>query len=670
MTLGSPGPRSVVIHAHFYQPPREEPWLELVEQEPGAAPDHDWNARIERECYRAVVAARVPAGDGRIARIVNTLEGISFNVGPTLADWLEVAAPDTWQAILAADRASALRFSGHGNAVAMPYHHLILPLASRRDKETEVRWGIADFRRRFGREPEGMWLPETAVDDETLDVLAAEGIRFTILAPHQLDSPPAAGRPGLYTSGAGRTIAVFPYDGPLSHGIAFGPLITDAAAWTAALLRQASLGEGPTLVSIATDGETYGHHHRFGEMALAATLERLQMEPAVRVENYASFLSRHPATEPVQLSGPSSWSCAHGVERWRSDCGCRTKPGTSQAWRAPLRKALDDLAAGLHRMFEEESAALLTDPWRARDAYATTGMPSYLPVRARELLEMERNVLRMFTSCGWFFDDIGGVESIVCLRYAARAIELAGPKAADLESALRERLATARSNDPDTGSGRDLYDRSARPPHPGDVRAAAGYAALRAVAPARIRSVIGAYLVGPGGEGRVVVKHRRTGVERTLDPAVHLIGRLDLVVDVRREHSGETFSVRFGELPEYEEARVREAFRRELALGLLSEQERQGVAEGLLPWSDAVFAALLRQLPSEPAPSDSVHPERIEQALDLLQLDRLTIPFDAQTRFHRSLTRGSAAVRQALAPFAGRFGFATGAPATEPSVPA
>jgi hypothetical protein len=667
MTPGPGGNRSVVIHAHFYQPPREEPGLELVEREPGAAPDHDWNARIERECYRAVVAARIPAEDGRIARVVNTLELISFNVGPTLAEWLEVAAPDTWRAILSADRASSVRLGGHGNALAMPYHHLILPLASRRDKETEVRWGIADFRRRYGREPEGMWLPETAVDDETLDVVAAEGIRFTILAPHQVDAPPPEGRPGRYTTALGRTIAVFLYHGPLSHSVAFGPLITDSAGWAAELMRRTPSDGGPGLTSIATDGETYGHHHRFGEMALAATLERLDAEPEVRVENYSSFLARHPATDPVRLVSPSSWSCSHGVERWRSDCGCRARPDTSQSWRAPLRQAIDELATGLHRIFETESGPLLTDPWRARDAYATVGLPSYLPVRARELLEMERNVLRMFTSCGWFFDDIGGIESLVCLRYAARAIDLAGAEALDLEENFRNRLAAALSNDPAIGTGRDRYDELARPSHPGDVRAAAGYAVLLAVAPSRVRSIIGVYLVGPAGSGKVVVQHRRTGAEQTFLPAVRRIGRRDVAVDVCRECSGETFTVRFDELPEPEADQVRDAFRRDLADGLLSGQERDQVAEGQLRWGDAAAACLLRLLPAEAASSDPVQVERIEQALDLLLLDQLPVPFDAQTRFYRSLTGGPLSVRQALAPLAERLGFAPGAGAPHPA---
>jgi alpha-amylase/alpha-mannosidase (GH57 family) len=649
--------RSAVIHAHFYQPPREDPWLELLEREPGAAPFHDWNRRIERECYRAVVAARLPASNGRIGRIVNTLEQISFNVGPTLADWLEREAPDTWAAMLAADRVSSGRNGGHGNAIAQPFHHVILPLASRRDKTTEVRWGIADFRRRFGREPEGMWLPETAVDDETLDVLAEEGIRFTILAPHQVEELPPAGQPGKYTTSAGRSIALFLYDGPLSHDVAFGPLISDGSRWAGAMLARPLPGAEPGLVSIATDGETYGHHHRFGEMALAVALEHLSTYRETKIDNFAAFLARHPATHPVRLVEASSWSCAHGIERWRSDCGCRTKPGTTQAWRAPLRAALDWLAIGLHAAFAEEGAAFFSDPWEARETYATTGLPSHLPVRARELLEMERNALRMFTSCGWFFDDIAGLETVVCLRYAARAIELAGPGAGDLESGFRERLALAQSNDPAQGSGREVYDRRARPAHRGEVRAAAGYAALLAVDPERVRPTIGAYLVGPGEGGGLLVRHRRTGRSWSVDARAERFHSIRMRVAVSVEGDGAGTLVAEAALPEQERELIHLALRRELRRGVLSPEEDRRIAEGVLSFHRAIGLALVEQLPEDPAAPDGVDFDRIVRTLDMLALEEQTIPFDAQTRFYRLVTEGSRETRRLLAPLASRFGF-------------
>jgi alpha-amylase/alpha-mannosidase (GH57 family) len=373
-----------------------------------AAPDHDWNERIERECY------------GPVSR---SLGSISFDFGPTLLQWMERAAPDTYTAVLAADRAS-------GNAVAMPYHHVILPLSPRRDKTTEVRWGIADFRRRFGREPEGMWLPETAVDHETLDVLAEEGIRFTILAPHQVNGAPAGGLPGWYRTAGGGRIAIFTYDGGLSHGVAFGPLVNDAAQWVDRLTSAAG-----DLVAIATDGETYGHHHKGGDVTLARVLETLAQRNDVRVENFASFLARRPPQAEVGIVSPSSWSCPHGVERWRAECGCRAAPerSTQQRWRAPLRAAVDWLSGEIRGAFERDRRELPT--------------------------ALENQLLRMFTSCGWFFDDIAGIESVIVLRSAARAIELAGPppEQARLEAGLLERLALAPSNDPAVGSGRELY---------------------------------------------------------------------------------------------------------------------------------------------------------------------------------------------------------------------
>ncbi|HET7789833.1 MAG TPA: DUF3536 domain-containing protein [Gemmatimonadales bacterium] len=427
--------RSVVIHGHFYQPPRDDPWTGEVPREIGAAPDHDWNARIARECY------------GPIAPLLGAL---SFDFGATLFTWMDRAAPRILAQILAADRASVASHAGHGAAIAMPYHHVILPLAPRRDKVTEVRWGIADFRRRFGREPEGMWLPETAVDEESLDVLADAGIRFTVLAPRQVERAPAGGRPGWYRTPGGRRIAVFVYDGGIAQEVAFGPFTREPDRFADRLTSSPN-----ALVSCATDGETFGHHHKEGVVTLGQVLEILGARPDVRVENYASFLARHPPEEDVRLVAPTSWSCVHGVERWRSDCGCKSAPErpSQQRWRGPLRSALEWLAGEIHRIFEREGQAAFGDPWAARDAYgdALAGPPGH------RLLEMERFALRMFTSCGWFFDDIGGLESVIVLRSAARAIELAGAEGPRLEAGLLERLAAAPSNDPALGDGRGVY---------------------------------------------------------------------------------------------------------------------------------------------------------------------------------------------------------------------
>ncbi|MEO8449639.1 MAG: DUF3536 domain-containing protein [Gemmatimonadota bacterium] len=650
--------RSVVVHGHFYQPPREEPWLDLVEREPSAAPFHDWNERIERECYRAVVAARLPGPGGRIAKIVNTLRSISFNFGPTLLEWMDTEAPGTYGEILAADRASQVRL-GHGNAIATPYHHIILPLASRRDKITEVRWGIADFKRRFGRDPEGMWLPETAVDEETLEIIAAEEIRFTILAPHQVVIPPPYGLPGRCKTAGHREIAVFCYNGPMSHDVAFGPLVRDAGQWARRTLAAPAPETGPSLVSVATDGETYGHHHKFGEMALASMLDQVGVIPNVVVENFASFLVRHPAEHDVVLNSPSSWSCIHGVERWRSDCGCRIQstPVTSQAWRAPLRTGLERLADELHLRFATEGRSHFIDPWRARDSYRTVGAPSERDIRGRELLEMERNALRMFTSCGWFFDDVGGIETIQILRYAGRAIELAGADSERLEAGLLADLAAAVSNDPKIGTAADLYRTSVRPLRSGPDRAAAGYAAVTAINPDEANHIVGAYVVGAGEAGTVEVRHSRTGRVDLLVATVHRTSALGVEVDLVPHPSGEPRTIGLEHLAERERGVVRTALRREALRDVLSADALERLAHGEETYHAALADALLALIPRTAAVPGEIDIPRIERALDLLALEEQHVPFDAQTRLYRLLSEGGPALRRLLAPLALRFGF-------------
>ena len=438
-----------------------------------AAPYHDWNQRIHEECYRAVVAARILDERGRVAQVVNTLEWMSWDAGPTLLEWMAREAPTTYRRFLEADARSSAR-TGHGNAIATPYHHVILPLASWREKVTEVRWGIADFRRRFGRAPEGMWLPEAAVDSETLEVLAREGIAFTVLGPTQVKQAPAEGHPGLVKVAGGREIAVFVYDGPLSHGIGFGELLRDAGHW---LQRVVDVSSGRDVLSMATDGETFGHHHRWGEMALAGLLARGARRDDLRFEGFGAALARYPATEPIELVEPSSWSCVHGVERWRGDCGCKIDPSkpTSQAWRTELREALDSLSLELHARFEEEGARVFRDPWAARDAYGAVQdageaeraalLARHLAAeaasgsepRAQELLEMERDTLRMKTSCAWFFDDVARLEPLQNLMYAAHALDLAGPGADEIESRFVEGLEGIASNDPEEGTAGDLW---------------------------------------------------------------------------------------------------------------------------------------------------------------------------------------------------------------------
>jgi alpha-amylase/alpha-mannosidase (GH57 family) len=495
-----------VVHGHFYQPPRENPWRDEVEAEPSALPFHNWNERITSECYLPVASARVLDAAGHVARKVNLYEWLSFNTGATLHRWLERHAPEVNSAMLEGDRASARRLDGHGNALAMPYHHVILPLASRRDKLTEVRWGLADFRRRFGRDAEGMWLPETAVDDETLVVLAEEGVKFTILAPRQVEKAPAHGEALRFDAGGGRELSIFVYDGSISAGVAFGNLLRSgdeiaarlapapAAHGHAHKTPRSSLhavkGAKPpktagsshpawTLTSLATDGETFGHHHKFGEMALARAFAVLAERPDVRVENFASVLARHAPRRAVKLVEPSSWSCPHGVGRWCRDCGCRFEEGTQQAWRAPLRDALNWLAIELDQHFESAARPLLGDPWRARDAF---GEVAALDAKLRhlfvsehmragadadlalELLDSAAARLNMFSSCAWFFDDIARIEPVSMLRQAAFAIDKLGNELT--EAALVARLAAAPSNDPARGDGAAVYRQLVAPMRP------------------------------------------------------------------------------------------------------------------------------------------------------------------------------------------------------------
>lgn len=492
--------RYIAIHAHFYQPARENPWLEAIERQESAFPYHDWNERVTAECYAPNATSRILDDHGRIARIVNNYARISFNFGPTLLAWMAAETPDTYRAILEADRESLTHFHGHGSAIAQAYNHTILPLANRRDKQTQVAWGINDFERRFGRKPEGMWLPETGVDTETLEVLAEQGITFTILAPHQAGRVREIGdatwvdvggarvdptRAYLANLPSGRTINLFFYDGPISRAVAFERLLSRGDDFVHRLMSGFSDDrQGPQLMHIATDGETYGHHHTHGEMALAYALERLAQDPEVRLTNYGEFLELHPPAWEVEIVENTSWSCSHGVERWRSDCGCNGgEAGWHQQWRAPLRAALDELRAGIEPHFERAASRLFHDPWRARDAYvnvvsdrsaesvtrfvaeqATRTLSADEEIEALELMELQRYAMLMYTSCGWFFSDISGIETVQVIQYAARVVQLADSLfGQSFEPALVRGLEAARSNIAQQGSGRDVYEKLAKP---------------------------------------------------------------------------------------------------------------------------------------------------------------------------------------------------------------
>ena len=668
--------RSIVIHGHFYQPPREDPWLDEVEREPSALPAHDWNERIEQECYRPVAAARVPGAGGRIARILNLYEWISFNFGPTLLEWLEEAAPDTYAAILAADRASAARL-GHGNAIAMPYHHAILPLSSRREKVTEVRWGIADFARRFGRAPAGMWLPETAVDEETLDVLAQEGIAFTVLAPYQVTPLPPGGAPGLVQTSSGRRIAVFPYDGNIAHDVAFGPLVRDAEAWVARLLATPDPAAPPSLVSLATDGETYGHHHRFGEMALARTIEAVRGLPGFSVENYASYLARHPATHEVRLLAPSAWSCSHGVERWRSDCGCKgaAHEPTSQAWRAPLRRAMAGLTTAAHAVFDREAPALFSDPHAALDGYGATigaapegvaayverharpGLPPALRVRAAELLELERGALRSLTSCAWFFDDIGGLEPLQVFRYAAWAVGLAGAEGPAMEAALLEELGRAVSNVRTLGTGREIYLAKARPYLPAHVRVAAGLVAARLIAPGAATNR--AWRID-GPDHAVTLTHRRTGRQHQLGVEVE-VSTLDLLARVTAPELEAPALLVLDELPERQRSAIHAELRTETLDRLLPPADLAALQRGAEVRS-LVRAALLTRVRALATDRTATARQAVMDLLRILEGLGQSVPFDVQTAFYQ-VWRSAPPDDLELVGLARRMGFDTTASA-------
>ena len=489
-------PKYICIHGHFYQPPRENPWLEAVEVQESAAPFHDWNARISSECYSRNAASRILDEKGDIRKICNNYSRMSFNIGPTLLTWLEDKDPLCYEAILEADKIGRRRFSGHGPAMAQVYNHIIMPLANRRDKETQVLWGIADFRRRFGRMPEGMWLAECAVDTETLEVLAEHGILFTVLSPYQAASVRTMGWGDWQdVSGgridtrcayicnlpSGRSINIFFYDGQLSQRIAFAGLLNDGGNFARELINANPKPGSPVLTHVATDGESYGHHHKHGDMALAYCLETIDNSADAQLTVYGEFLSFYPPESEVKIIENSSWSCAHGVERWRSDCPCGDgTPGYHHKWRRPLRVAMNELRDKLAGIYENSD--FFTDCWAARDKYidvildrseesvniflrnnAKHELSPEERVKALMLMEMQRNALLMFTSCGWFFDEISRIEPVQIMRYAARAIELAKiVSGIDLEPAYLKLLAEAPSNVPELQDGAKIYELRAK----------------------------------------------------------------------------------------------------------------------------------------------------------------------------------------------------------------
>jgi alpha-amylase/alpha-mannosidase (GH57 family) len=504
----------VCIHGHFYQPPRENPWLEEIELQDSAYPYHDWNERIAQECYGPNAEARILDGQGRITALMNNYSKISFNFGPTLLAWMEKAKPYKYQSVIQADRLSLENFEGHGSAMAQVFNHMILPLGNAADKYTQIRWGIRDFEFRFGRKPEGMWLAETAVDNESLDIMAQQGLKFTILAPNQAhEIRPLEGGEWQDVSGSqidptraykirlssGREMALFFYDGPISRAIAFEGLLVNGEFLANRLMGAFSDERTwPQMVNIATDGESYGHHHRFGELALAYAIKHVEADPNAHLTNYSQFLAKHPPTHEVRIFENSSWSCVHGVERWKSNCGCNSggHQGWNQEWRDPLRSALDWLRDAVKEPYEKTAKVFLKDPWEARNDYieivlnrdpevvqafldrnATRELTSKDTVKFFKLMELQRHAMLMYTSCGWFFDELSGIETVQVIQYAGRVVQLATELFGNwFREPFLEHLEKAKSNIPEHSDGKTIYRKWVEPTMLDLARVGAHYA--------------------------------------------------------------------------------------------------------------------------------------------------------------------------------------------------
>jgi len=578
--MSSSLPIALVIHGHFYQPPRENPWTAEVPREPSAAPYHDWNARIHAESYRANAFARIHAGDGRIESIVNGYERLSFNVGPTLARWIGRHDPPAEARLRAADAEQRKRL-GAGGAVAQAYAHPIVPLCDPADRRTQLLWGLQDFRRRFGRDADGLWLPETGVSPATLATLIDLGVKYTILAPEQIDGVRAlhgastegpwhkvdrdtldTGR--AYTwrhpDGSGRTIALAVFDGALSRAVAFGEAASRAESLLDAVRASAegSKVAGTRLVLCASDGELWGHHKKFADLTLTFATHVEAVRRGIEVTNLGAYLAKHPPTWEARLSpGPdgegTAWSCAHGLGRWQKDCGCNMdgSSGWSQAWRGPLRRGLDLIRDAAGEFYQDAASELFWDPWGARDGYGAViddprpvrdralqayGRPALLgggeraSTRARLLLELQRATLLMYASCGWFFDDIAGLEASLIIRIGAHALDLlheAGGTPPTRQ--VLEALAEGKSNRREAGNGADVFRRMAQhrvaPAH-----AVAGAAFEALVAPAASESQIvpgfdvtisGGFSEQPSGartlKGAALVRQRRIGLTAETD---------------------------------------------------------------------------------------------------------------------------------------------------------
>lgn len=582
----------ICIHGHFYQPPRENAWLEVIELQESAAPFHDWNERINFECYATNAVARILDSNQKIVRILNNYSRISFNIGPTLMSWMENEDADTYKLIQEADKKSQKRFRGHGSAVAQAHSHLILPLANQNDKVTQVVWGIRDFEYRFGRKPEGMWLAETAANTESLEVLAAHGIKYTILAPRQakafrrinshdwinvVNENIDTRRPYLCRLPSGNTIALFFYNGNVSQAVAFEGLLNSGKAFVNRIMGAFDHNsDEPQLVHLATDGESYGHHHRLGEMALADCLHRIENETDAKITNYGEYLELFPPQYEAQIHENSSWSCVHGVERWRSNCGCNAGGGYGrwhQEWRGPLRYALNWLRDQLIPVFEEQAGQYVKDPWAVRNDYISVlldrseeNIDAFIEQHAKRelsetervhllrLLEMQRNTILMYTSCGWFFDEISGIETGQILQYACRAVHYAKQVAdLDLEDEFIFRLSQAPSNLSQYENGGGVYEKNVKPAHVDLTRVGMHYAAssLFEEYPDRLeffnyiatseffdRLESGVQMLA---FGRTIVRSKITHSEKHFSFAVLYLGQLNIIGNISLDMEASVF---------------------------------------------------------------------------------------------------------------------------------
>jgi alpha-amylase/alpha-mannosidase (GH57 family) len=490
----------LIIHGHFYQPPREDPWIGLVPSQTTAYPYHDWNERITRECYAANSMSRTLNAFGQITDIVNNYSFISFNFGPTLLNWLKMNTNYVYENIIEADRISLVKNNGHGNAIAQAYNHTILPLCSPEDAKTQVIWGIKDFEVHFGRKSEGIWLPEAAVNMSVVDLLIEQGVRFIILSPWQAEAicpiggnkwqplnnnPILSGRAYQIDRPHG-SIAVFFYNHILATGISFQNFLQNADRLYEKLVSFKQNADPTYLVNIASDGEVYGHHEPFGDMCLAALIKLVKKNDDFKFLNYGMYLDLHPPTYLVKLRNGerglgTSWSCVHGVARWYRNCGCTTgnKPDWNQEWRTPLRNALVYLRDKLRAIYIREMSLLSSnDPKEIRNSYIdvltekvnkndfikkcvdkTDPLNKKIIHRFFSLLEGQKYSMFMFTSCGWFFSEISGLETMQNMRYAIKASELHQmTNNQDILSPFLSELENARSNISTYGSGRNIVE--------------------------------------------------------------------------------------------------------------------------------------------------------------------------------------------------------------------